>query len=99
MSFRRSEVKSLLRKDLLVLWRQKGLTLTLLAWPVLIFMLLYIIRLKYGSEQMKACQFPTRLMPTKNQVVPSAFSYICSIENKCLSTEPYEEYSKWLDAP
>ncbi|KAL7744190.1 hypothetical protein ACLKA6_009163 [Drosophila palustris] len=62
-------------------------------------MLLYLIRLKYGSEQMEACQFPTRLLPTKNQVVPGAFSYICSIENKCLKTDPYEEYSKWQDAP
>ncbi|XP_034475484.1 phospholipid-transporting ATPase ABCA1 [Drosophila innubila] len=99
MSFARSEVRSLLRKDLLVRWRQKGLTLTLFAWPVVIFMLLYIIRLKYGSEEMEACQFPTRLLPTKNQVVPGAFSYICSIENKCLKTEPYEEYSKWKEAP
>ncbi|KAH8303941.1 hypothetical protein KR044_000407, partial [Drosophila immigrans] len=99
MSFARSEVKALLRKDLLVLWRQKGLTLTLLLFPVLVFMLLYIIRLKYGSEPIEACQFPTRLLPTKNQVVPSAFSYICSLENKCLKTEPYEEYSKWQAAP
>ncbi|XP_060662090.1 phospholipid-transporting ATPase ABCA1 [Drosophila nasuta] len=99
MSFARSEVRALLRKDLLALWRQKGLTLTLLLFPVLIFMLLYIIRLKYDSQPIDACQFPTRLLPTKNQVVPSAFSYICSLENKCLKTEPYEEYSKWQEAP
>ncbi|XP_033150502.1 phospholipid-transporting ATPase ABCA1 [Drosophila busckii] len=99
MSFCMSEVKALLRKDLLVRWRQKGLTLMLLAWPVLIFMLLYIIRLKYGSEPVAACQFPTRLLPTKNSMVPSAYSYICSLENKCQAAEPYEEYSKWLNAP
>ncbi|XP_068154568.1 LOW QUALITY PROTEIN: ATP-binding cassette sub-family A member 13 [Drosophila tropicalis] len=99
MHFNRHEIGVLLRKDLLVRWRQKGLTLTLLLWPVIIFMLLYIIRLKYGSQVIEECQYPTRLLPTKNQVVPSAFSYICSIENKCLKTEPYEEYSKWKEAP
>ncbi|EDW65647.2 LOW QUALITY PROTEIN: uncharacterized protein Dvir_GJ19374 [Drosophila virilis] len=99
MSFRTSEVRALLRKDVLVRWRQKGLTLTLFLWPLVTFILLYLIRLKYGSEQVDACQFPTRLLPTKNQVVPSAFSYICSIENKCLKTDPYEEYSKWQGAP
>lgn len=93
------EVKALLRKDVIVRWRQKGLSLTVIVWPLLAFMLIYLIRLRYDSEQMDACQFPTRLLPTKNQVVPSAFSYICSIENKCLSTEPYEEYSKWQEAP
>ncbi|XP_030379896.1 uncharacterized protein LOC115628069 isoform X2 [Scaptodrosophila lebanonensis] len=98
-SYRCSEIKALLRKDILVRWRQKCLTLTLLGWPILIFMLLYIIRLKYGSEHVEECQFPTRLLPTKNQVVPSAFSYICSLENKCLSTREYEEYSLWKDAP
>ncbi|XP_017869201.1 PREDICTED: ATP-binding cassette sub-family A member 13 isoform X2 [Drosophila arizonae] len=99
MSFRMREVKALLRKDIIVRWRQKGLSLTVILWPLIAFMLIYLIRLKYGSEQMDACQFPTRLLPTKNQVVPSAFSYICSIENKCLNTEPYEEYSKWQAAP
>ncbi|EDW00485.1 ATP-binding cassette sub-family A member 13 [Drosophila grimshawi] len=99
MSFRKSEVRALLRKDVLVRWRQKGLALTQILFPVLIFMMLYLIRLKYGSESLDACQFPTRLLPTKNQVVPSSFSYICSIENKCLCTDPYEEYSKWEAAP
>ncbi|XP_017004382.2 ATP-binding cassette sub-family A member 13 isoform X2 [Drosophila takahashii] len=93
------EVRELLRKDLLVRWRQKGLSLILLAWPVAIFMLLYLIRLKYGSEEVDACQYPTRLLPTKNQVVPAAFSYICSIENRCQSAHPYEEYSHWKEAP
>ncbi|KAH8301484.1 hypothetical protein KR059_004274 [Drosophila kikkawai] len=93
------EVRELLRKDLIVRWRQKVLSLILLAWPVLIFMLLYLIRLKYGSEQVQACQYPTRLLPTKNQVVPAAFSYICSIENRCQRAQPYEEYSRWKEAP
>ncbi|XP_017085754.1 ATP-binding cassette sub-family A member 12 isoform X1 [Drosophila eugracilis] len=93
------EVRELLRKDLLVRWRQKGLSLVLFAWPVMIFMLLYLIRLKYGSEDMEACQYPTRLLPTKNQVVPAAFSYICSIENRCQPSHPYEEYSHWKEAP
>ncbi|XP_017150144.1 ATP-binding cassette sub-family A member 13 isoform X1 [Drosophila miranda] len=99
MHFNTREIRALLRKDLLVRWRQKGLSLTLLVWPVLIFMLLYLIRMKYGSEEIAACQYPTRLLPTKNQMVPSAFSYICSIENKCLPSEPYEEYSRWKGAP
>ncbi|XP_016988642.1 ATP-binding cassette sub-family A member 13 isoform X2 [Drosophila rhopaloa] len=93
------EVRELLRKDLLVRWRQKGLSLILLAWPVMIFMLLYLIRLKYGSKEVEACQYPTRLLPTKNQVVPAAFSYICSIENRCQPAQPYEEYSHWKEAP
>jgi len=93
------EVRELLRKDLLVRWRQKGLSLILLAWPVMVFMLLYLIRLKYGSEEVAACQYPTRLLPTKNQVVPAAFSYICSIENRCQPAHPYEEYSHWKEAP
>ncbi|KMZ10890.1 glucosylceramide transporter ABCA12 isoform X1 [Drosophila simulans] len=93
------EVRELLRKDLLVRWRQKGLSLILLAWPVMVFMLLYLIRLKYGSEELEACQYPTRLLPTKNQVVPAAFSYICSIENRCQPAHPYEEYSHWKEAP
>ncbi|KAH8288118.1 hypothetical protein KR054_001076 [Drosophila jambulina] len=93
------EVRELLRKDLIVRWRQKVLSLILLAWPVMIFMLLYLIRLKYGSEQVPVCQYPTRLLPTKNQVVPAAFSYICSIENRCQQEQPYEEYSLWKEAP
>ncbi|KAH8238507.1 hypothetical protein KR032_007769 [Drosophila birchii] len=93
------EVRELLRKDLIVRWRQKVLSLILLAWPVIIFMLLYLIRLKYGSEPVAACQYPTRLLPTKNQVVPAAFSYICSIENRCQQAQPYEEYSRWKEAP
>ncbi|XP_017124997.1 ATP-binding cassette sub-family A member 13 isoform X2 [Drosophila elegans] len=93
------EVRELFRKDLLVRWRQKGLSLILLVWPVLIFMLLYLIRLKYGSEEVEACQYPTRLLPTKNQVIPAAFSYICSIENRCQPAQPYEEYSHWKEAP
>ncbi|XP_020818664.1 ATP-binding cassette sub-family A member 12 isoform X1 [Drosophila serrata] len=93
------EVRELLRKDLIVRWRQKVLSLILLAWPVMIFMLLYLIRLKYGSEEVQACQYPTRLLPTKNQVVPAAFSYICSIENRCQKAQPYEEYSRWKEAP
>ncbi|KAH8272412.1 hypothetical protein KR026_006078 [Drosophila bipectinata] len=93
------EIRELLRKDLIVRWRQKILTLILLGWPMMIFMLLYLIRLKYGSEQVPACQYPTRLLPTKNQVVPAAFSYICSLENRCKPSEPYEEYSKWKEAP
>lgn len=93
------EIRELLRKDLIVRWRQKILTLILLGWPMMIFMLLYLIRLKYGSEHVPACQYPTRLLPTKNQVVPAAFSYICSLENKCKPSEPYEEYSRWKEAP
>ncbi|KAH8273384.1 hypothetical protein KR018_006518 [Drosophila ironensis] len=93
------EIRELLRKDLLVRWRQKILSLILFVWPVMIFMLLYVIRLKYGSKNVDACQYPTRLLPTKNQVVPAAFSYICSLENKCLESEPYQEYSLWKEAP
>lgn len=70
-----------------------------LIWPCLMFILLYLIRLKFGPEHIEDCQFPTRLLPTKNQVVPSFYSYICSLENKCLPTNPYEETTSWKNAP
>lgn len=36
-------------------------------------------------------QFPTRQLPTKNQLLPFFQSYICSIENQCLDVNKYEE--------
>ena len=62
-------------------------------------MLLYLIRLKYGPENIEDCQFPTRQLPTKHNVLPAFYSYICTIENKCMSTKNYEEYSKFENAP
>lgn len=70
-----------------------------LVWPCLIFMLLYLIRLKFGPEHIEECQFPTRQLPTKNNVLPGFYSYICSIENKCLNTTRYEEEAKFEKAP
>ncbi|XP_017472592.1 PREDICTED: ATP-binding cassette sub-family A member 13 [Rhagoletis zephyria] len=98
-SFSISQLKALLRKDGLVRLRQPVMTVVQVAWPCLIFMLLYLIRLKFGPEQIEDCQFATRLLPTKNQVLPSFYSYICSLENKCMSTNPYEETTSWKNAP
>lgn len=98
-SFSVSQLKALLRKDGLVRLRQPVMTVVQLAWPCLVFILLYLIRLKFGPEHIEDCQFPTRLLPTKNQVLPSFYSYICSLENKCMNTNPYEETTSWKNAP
>ncbi|XP_037937529.1 ATP-binding cassette sub-family A member 13 [Teleopsis dalmanni] len=99
VTFSPSQIKALLYKDLLVRWRQPWMTFVQLVFPCMAFVLLYLIRLKYGPEQVEDCQFPTRLLPTKNNVLPGFYSYICSIENRCQNTTPYEEYSKLDNAP
>ncbi|XP_011187899.2 ATP-binding cassette sub-family A member 13 [Zeugodacus cucurbitae] len=98
-SFSASQLRAMLRKDGLVRLRQPVMTVIQVAWPCMVFMLLYLIRLKFGPEHIEDCQFPTRLLPTKNQVLPSFYSYICSLENKCMSTDPYEETTSWQNAP
>ncbi|XP_004523945.1 ATP-binding cassette sub-family A member 13 [Ceratitis capitata] len=98
-SFSGSQLRAMLRKDGIVRLRQPIMTAIQLIWPCLMFILLYLIRLKFGPEHIEDCQFPTRLLPTKNQVVPSFYSYICSLENKCLPTNPYEETTSWKNAP
>lgn len=75
------------------------MTIVQFIWPWAIFMLLYLIRLKFGPENVEDCQFPTRLLPTKNNVLPAFYSYICTIENKCMSTKEYQEYTNWDKAP
>ncbi|XP_039958273.1 ATP-binding cassette sub-family A member 13 [Bactrocera tryoni] len=98
-SFSASQLRAMLRKDGLVRLRQPVMTVVQVVWPCLVFMLLYLIRLKFGPEHIEDCQFPTRLLPTKNQVLPSFYSYICSLENNCMKTTPYEETTSWQNAP
>ncbi|XP_067640945.1 glucosylceramide transporter ABCA12 [Eurosta solidaginis] len=98
-SFSVTQLKALLRKDGLVRLRQPVMTVVQVAWPCMVFMLLYLIRLRFGPEHIEDCQFPTRLLPTKNQVLPSFYSYICSLENKCMNITPYEETTSWKNAP
>lgn len=75
------------------------MTIVQFVWPCLVFLLLYTIRLKFNAVEKPDCQFPTRQLPTKRQVLPFFHSYICSIENKCLDAKDYEEYSNYESAP
>lgn len=36
-------------------------------------------------------QFPTRQLPTSNSLLPFFQSYICTIENRCIKFEEFEE--------
>lgn len=75
------------------------LTAVQIIWPCIIFLLPYLIRLKYEPVHHESCQFPTRQLPTARKTLPGFLSYICSIENKCSSTEDYEETSELKNAP
>ncbi|XP_055915611.1 ATP-binding cassette sub-family A member 13 [Eupeodes corollae] len=98
-AFSGPQIKALLKKDVLVRMRQPWMTVVQFIWPCLIFLLLYTIRDRFGAVKVDNCQFPTRQLPTKDNVLPFFHSYICSIENRCTNTEDYEEYSKLEDAP
>lgn len=75
------------------------MTIVQFVWPCFVFLLLYTIRLKFNAIEKPDCQFPTRQLPTKHEMLPFFHSYICSIENKCLDTKDYEEYSNYEIAP
>ena len=51
-------------------------------WPCAIFMSLYILRLRFQPHQIDNCQFPTRQLPSTNDLLPFFQSYICTIESK-----------------
>ncbi|XP_059222779.1 ATP-binding cassette sub-family A member 13 [Stomoxys calcitrans] len=87
-----SQIQAILRKDFLVRWRQKWLMALQILWPLVIFLLPYLIRLKFTPVHKDSCQFPTRQLPTARQTLPGMLSYICTLENKCKSTDTYDEY-------
>lgn len=75
------------------------MTIVQFVWPCFVFFLLYTVRLKFTAIEKQDCQFPTRQLPTRHETLPFFHSYICSIENKCLDTKDYEEYSNYESAP
>uniref|UniRef100_A0A336KWA0 CSON000491 protein n=1 Tax=Culicoides sonorensis TaxID=179676 RepID=A0A336KWA0_CULSO len=94
-----THVKALLRKDYLVRRRQPWMTLVQYLWPCVIFLALYILRNRFKAYTVDECQFPTRQLPSSNNLLPFFQSYICSIENKCLSVNEYHEVPNYEDAP
>ena len=68
-------------------------------WPCVIFIALYTIRLKFQAEEIDECQFPTRQLPSKTELLPFFQSYICTIENRCQDTKKYDEVSEFEKAP
>uniref|UniRef100_A0A1A9WA06 ABC transporter domain-containing protein n=1 Tax=Glossina brevipalpis TaxID=37001 RepID=A0A1A9WA06_9MUSC len=97
--FSPSQIQALLRKDILVRWRQLWLTCIQIIWPCVVFLLLYLMRLKFSSKHFESCQFPTRQLPTTHNTLPGFLTYICSLENRCSDTKDYEEYMKLEKAP
>ncbi|XP_058985855.1 ATP-binding cassette sub-family A member 13-like [Musca domestica] len=94
-----SQIQAILRKDFLVRWRLKWLICLQVIWPMIIFLLPYLIRLKFTPVHNDACQFPTRQLPTARNTLPGMLSYICTIENNCKSTDVYDEYEYLDKAP
>lgn len=96
------QIKALLWKDLLVRIRQPWMTILQYLWPCMIFAALYILRNRFQPEEINACQFPSRQLPSKNQLIPFFQSYICTIGNRCSDPDKYEEtpnYENTVVAP
>lgn len=68
-------------------------------WPISVFLALYSFRYRFQSKIVPDCQYPTRLLPNNNNLLPFFHSYICTIENQCLSIEKYEDYTTFNEAP
>lgn len=98
-AFSASQIKALLKKDVLVRLRQPWMTIVQFVWPCLIFCLIMTIRDKFRAEKVDECQFPTRQLPSKGNSLALLHTYICTVENRCSSTEQYEETQKYLNAP
>ncbi|KAG5682948.1 hypothetical protein PVAND_012265 [Polypedilum vanderplanki] len=92
------QIRALIKKDILVRLRQPWMTFLSFFWPCMVFMSLYILRLRFKPHQIGDCQFPTRQLPT-NDLLPFFQSYICTIENQCSSVHEYEEVVDWQKAP
>ncbi|GAB0094455.1 ATP-binding cassette sub-family A member 12 [Sergentomyia squamirostris] len=94
-----AQIKALLWMNILVRFRQPLMTIVQYVWPCLVFASLYLVRTKFEATEMDACQFPTRQLPSDNQLLHSIHSYICTFENECLPVDDYEEISTFPDAP
>ncbi|XP_044002930.1 uncharacterized protein LOC122848731 isoform X2 [Aphidius gifuensis] len=87
----------LLWKNYVVRKRQTGVLGLIFLWPIVIFLLLYILRKNVDTEDNPTCQFPARLMP-RDGLLPFAQSFICSISNPCEPLENYEEIPSYKKA-
>ncbi|XP_059616632.1 glucosylceramide transporter ABCA12 [Phlebotomus argentipes] len=94
-----AQIKALLWKNVLVRIRQPLMTIVQYMWPCLVFLSLYTARTRFEPELMDPCQFPTRQLPSDNQLLHSIHSYICTFENQCLPVGEYQEVSAFPDAP
>lgn len=68
-------------------------------YPCLIFVALYLLRLKFQAEDIDFCQYPTRQLPSPTGLLPFFQSYICTIENACSNVSDYHEISEFEAAP
>lgn len=75
------------------------MTIVQFVWPALLFISLYLLRLRFTSTEIDACQFPTRQLPSRSDVLPFFQSYICTIDNQCTPPGHYEETSSFVNAP
>lgn len=87
-------------RQILILWDPfQWLTAVQFIWPLIIFLTVYLLRLKFGAYDVDECQFPSRELPSKTTLLPFFQSYICTIENACSSTQNYSEISDFETAP
>ncbi|XP_028982053.1 uncharacterized protein LOC107039836 isoform X2 [Diachasma alloeum] len=87
----------LLWKNYVVRKRRPAILGLVFLWPVVIFMLLYVVRDNVEPEYNPTCQFPARLMP-RDGLLPFVQSYICSVGNPCDPLDNYEEVPSYQNA-
>ncbi|XP_011308769.1 uncharacterized protein ldd isoform X2 [Fopius arisanus] len=87
----------LLWKNYVVRKRRPAILGLVFIWPIVIFMLLYIVRDNVQPEYNPTCQFPARLMP-RDGLLPFVQSYICSVGNPCDPLDNYEEVPSYRNA-
>ena len=72
------------RKNLLVRWRNKPLLFLELLWPLLIFTIVAIIRQATLPSSSGTCHFPPIALPSAG-LVPFLQSLLCSLTAPCLN--------------
>ncbi|XP_063992095.1 ATP-binding cassette sub-family A member 13-like isoform X2 [Diachasmimorpha longicaudata] len=87
----------LLWKNYVVRKRRPAILGLVFLWPIVIFMLLYVVRDNVEPEYNPTCQFPARLMP-RDGLLPFVQSYICSVGNPCDPLDNYEEVPSYRNA-
>ncbi|XP_055389655.1 phospholipid-transporting ATPase ABCA1 [Condylostylus longicornis] len=98
-TFSLNQIKALLRKDLLIRLRQPWMLIAQIIWPIIIFSALYSFRNRFQPKSIPDCQYPTRQLPSKDNLLPFLHSYVCTIENKCMNVTQYEEVLLLDNAP